>query len=85
MEEYGDFLAEGLSLGFDSGMKKATNSMIGALQGTLSSMEALNLNATNSFEAPIDYEKLAQMTAQGIYIDGRLIGRALKEQGVVFG
>lgn len=44
------------------------------------------LTASASFSAGIDYEKLAgMMGANGIYLEGRLVGRAMKEAGVVVG
>lgn len=38
-----------------------------------------------SFNAGFDYELLASMMSQGIFIEGRQIGRALREAGVVTG
>lgn len=44
------------------------------------------LTASASFSAGIDYEKLAgMMGANGIYLEGRLVGRAMKEAGVIVG
>lgn len=55
------------------------------IMATLGNTEEITAVARASFNVGIDYELLASMLSQGIYIEGRQIGRALREAGVVVG
>lgn len=84
--EVGRNMAEGVGVGFVSQMKRVKNTIDDSLRGVLTSTEKVAASGKNPVSMGIDYSKF-QNEAQAIYIDGRLIGRALKRpllnQGVV--
>lgn len=81
---------------FMSGLAKGINDNIhlvkGAINNAALSMDfnktfgKTELTAQAHFSAGLDYEKLASLiNNNGIYLEGRLVGRAMKEAGVVIG
>lgn len=48
----------------------------------VSEMERVAAVAQTSFTAEFDYERLAKMMSQGIYLEGRQMGRAMRAAGV---
>lgn len=65
-------------------MKTVDSMMRKAMQTSVNEMEKVGVTAQNSFETNIDYNRIEKMQSRGIYIDGRLIGRTMKDMGVVF-
>ena len=83
-EEMGMFLGEGLGIGFKKSLKKVSNEMQIAATGALNGVKKAGTIAQTQMDMGIDYDRLEKMSMRGIYIDGRLIGRALRKQGVIF-
>lgn len=85
-DEIGVYLAQGIGVGFDEEMTSVTRDMQQSLEKMLSGTQKITATAQNSFQVGIDYEKLAGMiNTKGIYLNGRLVGRELKEMGFVVG
>lgn len=85
-DEIGIYLAQGIGVGFDKEMTSVTRDMQQSLERMLSGTQKITATAQNSFQVGIDYEKLAGMiNTKGIYLNGRLVGRELKEMGFVVG
>lgn len=84
-DEVGKFLALGIGVGFEQGMKTVGVEMQSALDSAMLKTDGVLATASGSFLADFDYDELAQaMSNQGIYLDGRLIGRAINNNdGVV--
>lgn len=83
-DQVGRYMAEGIAVGFDRELVKVKQQMEQALSSVVTGTEKAVEKAQTSFQADFDYDRLARsMENQGIYIDGRLIGRALKERGFV--
>lgn len=84
-DEVGKYLAMGIGVGFEEGMKSVGIEMQSALDSAMLSTDGVLATASGSFLADFDYDELAQaMSNQGIYLDGRLIGRAINNNdGVV--
>ena len=56
------------------------------IDASLFNAEKITAVAQAQFTAGLDYKKLAEiMGTNGIYLEGRLVGRAMKEAGVVIG
>ena len=56
------------------------------IDASLFNAEKITAVAQAQFTAGLDYKKLAEMMGtNGIYLEGRLVGRAMKEAGVVIG
>lgn len=83
--EVGKPLAQGIGLGFENTMKSVGVQMQDSLDSAILSTDGILATASGSFVANFDYDELAQaMSNQGIYLDGRLIGRAMNiNDGVV--
>lgn len=83
--EVGKPLAQGIGLGFETTMKSVGVQMQDSLDSAILSTDGILATASGSFVANFDYDELAQaMSNQGIYLDGRLIGRAMNNNdGVV--
>ena len=83
----GGWLADGLDVGFQREMKKIDRKISATAGNVLGTIDNAARVAATPAPAAIDYERLTS-GAQAIYIDGRLIGRALRgpltEQGVTF-
>lgn len=85
-DEIGIYLAQGIGVGFDKEMTSVTRDMQQSLERMLSGTQKITATAQNSFQVGIDYEKLAGIiNTKGIYLNGRLVGRELKEMGFVVG
>lgn len=85
-DEIGVYLAQGIGVGFDKEMTSVTRDMQQSLERMLSGTQKITAMAQNSFQVGIDYDKLAGMiNTKGIYLNGRLVGRELKEMGFVVG
>lgn len=82
-DEVGKFLALGIGVGFEQGMKTVGVEMQSALDSAMLKTDGVLATASGSFLADFDYQRLANMMNQDIYLDGRLVGRALKNDGVV--
>lgn len=81
---------------FMSGLAKGINDNIHLVKGAINNaalsmdfnktFEKTELTAQAHFSAGLDYEKLASLiNNNGIYLEGRLVGRAMKKAGVVIG
>lgn len=83
----GGWLADGLGVGFQREMKKIDRKISATAGNVLGTIDNATRVAAAPAPAAIDYERITS-GAQAIYIDGRLIGRALRgpltEQGVTF-
>ena len=56
------------------------------IDASLFNAEKITAVAQAQFTAGLDYKKLAEMMGtNGIYLEGRLVGRAMKEAGVAIG
>lgn len=85
-DEIGVYLAQGIGVGFDKEMTSVTRDMQKSLESMLSGTQKITATAQNSFQVGINYEKLAGMiNNKGIYLNGRLVGREMKEMGFVVG
>lgn len=80
-DEVGKMAAEGMKIGFIGEMKISTAEILGTLSGFMD--DALRI-AQQPFNAVLDYDRLERMQGKGIYLNGRLVGRELREMGVVF-
>ena len=85
-DEVGVFLAQGIGVGFEKEIPGVTKEMQKSLENMIAGTQKITATAQNSFHVGIDYEKLAGMlNSKGIYLNGRLVGRELKEMGFVVG
>ena len=87
-EEIGEYFAEGFGIGVTREMAKVKKDIDKSMKGTLAMTEKTVATASGlTMPQAIDYDRLENIGAQAIYIDGRLIGRALRQpllnQGVV--
>lgn len=83
-DQVGKFMAEGIAVGFENEMKNVNKQIQRSLQSTLEGSEKIAATAQTSFNAQIDYRKLADAVSfGGIYFDARLVGRAMKKGGIV--
>lgn len=81
-----DFIA-GLSKGIYQNIPKLEKASFAAANAIdfAGAMEGIAVSASAKFNADFDYNKLAGLLNQGIYIEDRLIGRAMRERGVIVG
>lgn len=85
--EVGKYMAEGVGVGFTKYIGGVTKEIDRSLKGVLASTQRVASQANTPMPQLIDYDRIKDTGAQAIYIDGRLIGRALRQplldQGVV--
>ena len=85
--EVGKYMAEGVGVGFTKYIGGVTKEIDRSLKGVLASTQRVASQANTPMPQLIDYDRIKDTSAQAIYIDGRLIGRALRQplldQGVV--
>ena len=84
-DEVGQYLAMGIGVGFAQGMKAVGFDMQNALDSALLTTDGILATASGSFMAEFDYQRLADMIGQDIYLDGRLVGRAISGNNGVVG
>lgn len=78
-------LGQGLTEEAVKTMSSIDSKMANQLTAAMTATEGIVANASTSFTAQMDYERLAAaMAGQSIYLDGRLVGRAARGSGVVF-
>lgn len=82
-DQVGKFMAEGIAVGFQREMASVNRQIQKSLRSTMEGNEKIIETAQTSFNAQIDYKKLADAVSfGGLYFDGRLVGRAFKKGGI---
>lgn len=82
-DQVGKFMAEGIAVGFQREMASVNRQIQKSLRSTMEGNEKIIATAQTSFNAQIDYKKLADAVSfGGLYFDGRLVGRAFKKGGI---
>ena len=88
MAKIGGWFADGFDIGVTREMTKVKKDIDKSMQSVLGSAQKVAVSgASLNMPQAIDYGKISGVGAQAIYLDGRLVGRALRQplldQGVV--
>lgn len=84
MKEIGMYLAQGLAIGYSDEMPDSIKKMKNAFDSADLQNGKLFASARTEINTTIDYDRLERMQGKGIYLNGRLMGREMREMGVVF-
>lgn len=84
-DQVGKYIAEGIGVGFTDEMKYVSKDMQKSLSKTIPQLDGIYSMSSTPAYSGIDYERLERMQGKGIYLNGRLVGRELRDMGVVFG
>lgn len=84
MKKIGAYLAQGLGIGYEDEMPRTIKRMQNAFNAADLQNGKLFATAKAEINNSIDYDRLERMQGKGIYLNGRLVGREMRDMGVVF-